>query len=174
MKPLNNFSEIKIEPLNETDCIEELTSLLHLSYKNLAFQGLKYLASHQPSSVTKQRIEKGTCYVAKHNHKIIGTITYYSPSNCKGCELYDKPAVASYGQFAVHPDFQKKGIGKALIEIAENLAKKDNAEEIAIDTAESAYELIKFYTSLGYKPAGHTRWNEVNYKSLLLSKTISA
>lgn len=168
----NSLRDFKVRAFTEYDSVEEITGLLHLAYKKLSLAGLKYLASHQATAITKQRIEKGKCFLALSRDKIIGTITYYSPYSCSGCEWYDQPEVASYGQFAVHPEFQGKGIGNALIKIAEYLAKKDNAKEITVDTSERAQNLIDFYMKRGYRLVGYAQWKEVNYKSVLLSKSI--
>lgn len=167
------LSKIKIRPFVNEDDIEELTLLLNNAYKKLSDKGFKYLASHQDSSVTKDRIEKGQCFVVSHENKLIATITYYSPSQASGNEWYDQDFVASYGQFAVDSKFQNTGIGGKLIEFVEDLARSDNAKEIAVDTAEGAEELIAYYSKRDYKFVGHTQWKETNYRSVLLSKTLS-
>ena len=167
-----SLAGLEIRPLNETDDIGELTQLLHLSYKKLADEGFRFLATHQDVETTKERIKKGQCYVAISESKIIGTMTYYSPSNTSGNEWYDQASVATYGQFAVSPEFQKLGIGGYLISIAEKTAKFDKAEEITIDTAEGATELIEYYKKRGYRFVGFAQWEMTNYRSVLLSKKI--
>ena len=126
-------SLIHIRPFSSSDDIEELTQLLNRSYKKLSDKGFQYLASHQDSKITKQRIDEGQCFIALFENKLIATITYYSPSQASGNEWYDQSFVASYGQFAVDEKFQKTGIGGRLLEFVENLAKSDNAKEITID-----------------------------------------
>jgi GNAT superfamily N-acetyltransferase len=171
---LDILSKIIIRQFASTDDIEELTLLLNKSYKKLSDQGFKYLASHQNSKTTKQRIDEGQCFVIFFENKLIATITYYSPTQASGNEWYDQDFVASYGQFAVDTEFQKIGLGGKLIGFVENLAKSDNAREIAVDTAEGASELISYYSKRDYKFVGHTQWNETNYRSVLLSKKIQA
>jgi ribosomal protein S18 acetylase RimI-like enzyme len=118
-KPDNILSKITIRPLRETDDLNEITLLLNRAYKFLADMGFKYLASHQEIETTKERIRRAKCFVAvlkeKPKKRIIGIICYYSPKNAYGCELYDRPEVAYFGQFGVEPEFQKSGIGNLLI-----------------------------------------------------------
>ncbi|TND06970.1 MAG: hypothetical protein FD123_3434 [Bacteroidetes bacterium] len=165
--------QFEIRPLQESDSIEELTQLLHLAYSKLAEQGFRYLASHQDTSVTRRRVEKGICFVAVAENKIIGTLTCYEPGRAGGHPWYARADVSSYGQFAVHPDRQAGGIGSALIRHAETLAAKQGAKEITVDTAEGAAELIRFYEKRGYRFVDHAQWTETNYRSVLLSKKLS-
>ncbi len=169
---MTDLSKIEIREFKTTDNLDELTLLLNTSYKKLADQGFRYLASHQDSKITLERIQKGTCFIALLENKMIGTITYYSPEQAAGCELYNQPFVASFGQFAVHPDLQRSGLGGKLIDMVESHAKEDGAKEIAVDTAEGAAELIDYYSKRDYKFAGHTQWEETNYRSVLLSKKL--
>jgi predicted N-acetyltransferase YhbS len=168
----NLLSAIQIRLLEESDDLVELTKLLNHSYKKLADEGLRFLASHQDVEITKRRIEKGKCFVAVLNEKIIGTICYRSPSQASGHEWYNQPFVASCGQFAVDTELQKQGIGNKLIEFAEQLAIKDHATEIAIDTAEGADELRKYYEKRGYRFVAFAQWEVTNYRSVILSKKL--
>lgn len=80
--------------------------------------------------------------------------------------------MACISQFGVDPEYQKTGIGSRLIETAEQCAIKDGAEEIALDTPETATELIAFYNRRGYNSHVHAKWNEVNYRSVILRKVL--
>lgn len=166
------MTRIEIRPFTNKDSLDELTTLLNTSYKKLADQGFRFLASHQNSQITQERINEEKCYVAIFENKLIGTITYRSPKQASGCEWHDQPFVASYGQFAVHPQFQKSGIGSKLIKLVEELAKSDNAKEVAVDTAEGATELISYYSKRDYKFVAYTQWEETNYRSVILSKKL--
>jgi DNA-binding winged helix-turn-helix (wHTH) protein len=44
--------------------------------------------------------------------------------------------------------------------------------ELALDTAETADDLIAFYTRRGYRFVDHVRWDAVNYRSVVLSKRL--
>src|ERR1700752_4254056 len=79
MKMNSILSKIIIRPLNQIDNIDELTLLLHKSYKKLGDQGFHFLATYQDSKTTKQRLSNSECYVAILDNKLIGTISYRSP-----------------------------------------------------------------------------------------------
>jgi GNAT superfamily N-acetyltransferase len=163
-------ADIVIRSLSETDDLDELTRLLHIAYKKLADQNFRFLATYQDVDTTRERIQKGECYIAVFEGRMIGTMTYYSPANTSGNEWYDQGFVATYGQFGVLPGFQKHGIGSRFIELAEKLAKRDTAAELTIDTAEGATELIAYYKKRGYRFVGFAQWQITNYRSIMLSK----
>lgn len=54
-------------------------------------------------------------------------------------------------QVAVHPDFQKQGVGAALILCAEETARARGIEKI---TAHARASALKFYQRCGYHPMG--------------------
>jgi GNAT superfamily N-acetyltransferase len=167
-----NTDKIVIRQFTDSDDIEELTQLLNLAYKKLSDKGFKFLASHQNSAKTKERIKNAECFLALLDDKIIGTITYHPPPDTYGNDWYDQETVATFGQFAVDPSFQKHGIGARLIELVEELAKEENVKELTIDTADGATDLINYYSKKGYRFVGHIKWDLTNYRSTMLSKKL--
>lgn len=161
-----------VRKFTETDSVEELTQFLHRSYKELADMGLRFLATHQDVSVTMNRISKGQCYIIEDIGKIIATICYYNVDRTKGANWYDKDKVASLTQFAVDPFYRKKGLGNILMDIVENRARDEGAEEIALDTSEHAHHLIEYYKRRGYRFIEYQQWNVTNYRSVILSKKL--
>jgi len=168
------LSKIIIRPFNQTDSLDELTSLLHKSYKKLADQGFRFLATHQDIKTTKQRVDNSECYVATIDNKIIGTISYRSPTKKDKHEYYDQPFVASYGQFGVDPEYQNIGLGGKLIDLVEKCAIRDSAKEIGIDTAEGATILIEYYKKRDYNFVTFAQWDETNYRSVIMAKKLNA
>ncbi len=166
------MNEIHIRLLAPTDDLSELTRLLNRSYKKMADRGFSYLAASQDVEMTKKRIQEGKCFVATLENKIIGTICYYFPVRASAHKWYNQPFVASYGQFAVASEFQKQGVGNALIQFVEKLALQDGAMEISIDTAENATELVNYYKKKGYRFVDHAQWETANYRSVVLSKRL--
>ena len=53
-------------------------------------------------------------------------------------------------RLAVHPDFQKKGLGKSLMDFAENYAKDKSYVSVRLDTFSENKRNLKFYESRGY------------------------
>ncbi len=164
--------KIEYRTFDNGDNIEELTILLNAAYKKLADLGFNYTASYQDSIETLRRIQKGTCLIALKENIIIGTILYYSSKDLKGSPWYEKDNVVGIGQFAVSPEHQRSGIGEQLLIIAEEIARKENAEEIALDTSEGAEHLILYYEKKGYRVVENVQWEGKTYRSVIMSKKL--
>ena len=134
--------------------------------------GFHYLAARQTSDITLKRLKIGNCYIYKDQGQIIATVTYYRHKTDSEHKLYLHSDVATYGQLAVHPDFQKKGLASLIIKFVEQLAKKDNAKRIVVDTAEKNEKLVNYYKNKGYTIIDHTNWSTTNYTSVLLCKDL--
>lgn len=170
-----------IRHLAPDDDLEALTQMLHRSYAPLAERGLKYLATHQDAATTKRRAEAGRCAVAVLDGRIVGTITLYDRGMVRYDDLgpddgrawYTEPGVMVFGQYGVDPEAKGRGIGRALHAWAERTARASGARELACDTAEPASDLIEMYRRWGYRLIGHTDWAITNYRSVILSKTLT-
>lgn len=164
---------VAIRPLSPADSIPGLTALLHRAYARLADQDLRYLATHQPDEITRKRVAQGECFVAETKGTIVGTILFKNAERANGCPWYDRDDVASISQFAVEPASQAKGLGRRLMSVVEERAMATGAREIALDTAEPATHLVSWYMRLGYRFIEHAQWTHTNYRSVILSKTLS-
>lgn len=166
-----------IRPFESADSVEEITELLHLSYRKLADQGMIYNASHQPPSQTLDRLKRGRAFVAvddpfREQPKIIGTITLYGPDPHSYHPYYARPGCVYFGQFAVDPTFQGYGLGKRMYEHVEQVARDMGATEIALDTAEIAHDLIAMYRRWGFEIVDEADWDSTNYKSVIMAKAL--
>jgi GNAT superfamily N-acetyltransferase len=166
------FKGVTLRELSVQDSFEELTELLHLAYAPLAEQGLRYLATHQSTSKTKDRCDGATTIVGENNGKLVATVSYYPRDKTDGSPWLDRIDVASFGQFGVHPELQRLGIGSRLIECCEMLAIADGARHLALDTAESAGHLISYYNKKGFEVIEHVQWQCTNYRSVVMSKKL--
>ncbi|NUQ35785.1 MAG: GNAT family N-acetyltransferase [Planctomycetaceae bacterium] len=176
--PKTQAKEVVIRPMGDDADFVALTAMIHRAYKQLADMGLKYWATHQPVEDTKKRAEGGETWFAEHEGRVIGTVTL-APPNLGGERgwntpaWYSRPGVATFGQFAVEPEFQRSGIGSRLMEHIEGRARKLGAAELSMDTSEHAHHLIVYYQNRGYRVVGEADWRpKVNYKSVILSKTL--
>lgn len=159
--------------LDAGDDLVALTALLHRSYKRLADMNLRFTATHQTPEVTRERTEEGECWVVEARGRFVATITVYPPDPGDGGRWYDRRDVAHFGQFAVEPELQSRGIGSRLIELAEHRARQMGAAELALDTSEEATHLIEFYAARGFRFIEHVQWRSVNYRSVVMSKTLT-
>jgi GNAT superfamily N-acetyltransferase len=149
--------EMTIRPIAPAGSIAALTELLHRAYAGLAARGMRFLATHQDEDTTARRIAEGECFVAKTS----------------GTPWYDRPDVASFGQFGVEPSWHGRGVGSRLSDVVERRAHDKGVSELALDTAETADELIAYYARRGYRFIEHTCWSEVNYRSVIMSKRLA-
>jgi len=161
-----------IRPLQPGDSLIDLTHLLHRAYARLGAMGLNYTAVDQTPAVTAQRIAGGQCYVAEVNGKLAGSIVVKPTYAQSDCAYFTRPGVAAAHQFAVDPDIQGQGLGRALLQACEAWARDQGFRELAMDTAEQAAHLIKLYAGLGYAHAGFVQWPGKVYRSVVLSKAL--
>ena len=149
-----------------------ITELLHRGYARLAENGLRFVASHQDVDVTRTRLGKGETIVALDNGRLVGIVTLARTVATSGSPFYDRPDVASFGQYAVEPTHQGKGIGSTLLGYVEQIALLRGVRYLALDTSEQATDLIRFYETRGYAFVEHVRWTDVNYRSVVMAKPI--
>ncbi len=166
--------EFTIRPWSGTDSVEEITKLLHLAYGELARQGMHYNASHQPTAQTLERLQAGDSFVAVKSDSgvIVGTITLYHAKSTNHHQYYRRSGLVYFGQFGVRPDYQGLGIAKGLYRAVEDRARSIAAKEIALDTAETAHDLIATYGRWGFEIVDTADWESTNYISVIMSKPL--
>jgi GNAT superfamily N-acetyltransferase len=158
--------------LADTDDIERITDMLHQAYAPLAARGMRFLASHQNSTVTRHRMGKGETMVAEDDGLVVGVATLKHPGRSDGSPFYERPDVAGFGQFAVRPSHQGSGIGAALLQLAEERAAELGARHLALDTSEHASDLIALYEAKGFTFVEYVTWRDVNYRSVVMAKEL--
>lgn len=163
---------VQVRQLLPCDSIEALTALLHRAYARLGEAGLNYTAVDQALEVTVARISGGACFVAVSGERLVGTIVVQPPCSTSHCEVFTRKDTASAHQFAVDPDFQGSGVGRALLARAEQWAADAGFVVLALDTAVTASHLVAMYSRLGYGTAGLVQWPGKNYRSVVLGKAI--
>ncbi|MBK9002197.1 MAG: GNAT family N-acetyltransferase [Myxococcales bacterium] len=161
-----------IRPIQPDDDWAELTELVHRAYAPLAARGLRFHASYQDESVTRERAGEGECYLALIDGRLIGTVTALPAGRESESAWYRRSDTASMGQLAVDPGHQGRRIGAALMDRAEKRAVEWGAQWIAIDTSEHATELIETYRRRGYEIVERVRWDVTNYQSVVLAKRL--
>lgn len=162
---------IIIRPYSGKDSITEITSLLHRAYKRLADMGLFFVAAYITDEEMQGFADRGECFVAENEGKIIGTILLYPKGNNMP-EYYKRNDVLVFGKFAVEPEYQCRGVGGMLMDFIEKYVKDKGIKKLALDTAEQAQHLIDYYSKRGYKFAGYHKWGKTNYRSMIMSKVL--
>ncbi len=166
------MTEPTLRRFGPADSISELTGLLHRAYARLADMGLQFVATRQDDTITQQRISQGECWVLELRGRLVGAITWLPPESTDGSPWYDRDDVASFGQLAVDPDFQKQGWARRLVAHAEELTWQRGHRHLALDTSDQARHLINLYQHYGYAIIEPVTWASVNYNSVVMSKPV--
>ena len=164
---------VEFRRLTGGDSLADLTELLHRAYAPLLAAGLNYTASYQDEEITRRRCGDGTCFVGVLDGRIVATAVLRGPLPKSKVELYRRPGVFSFGQFAVEPALQGRGVGSRLLAVLEAEAAAQGAVELACDTAVPAAHLVRYYAARGYRTVDLTRWDGKTYESFLLSKPLA-
>ena len=96
----------------------------------------------------KDLINKSNAMILKYteNNKIIGSVLLENELNY----LY-------LGMLTVWPDLQGGGVGRKLLQAAEDMAKMSNLIKISMTVISVRAELIAWYERNGYKATGETK-----------------
>ena len=92
--------------------------------------------------------EEGVCYLAKQDNEYLGFIQL--SIRHEYVEGADELPVAYVEAVYVKPNYQKNGIGKMLLEAAENWAKLKGLSQIASDTSIENAAAIDFHQKAGF------------------------
>ena len=138
--------------------LETVKSLTEACAKKMINDGIFQWNDHYPSKeIFRKDIEEESLYVWDDKTQIKGCIMF-SPekdevyNSTKWLTQDDKNIYVH--RLAVHPKFQKKGIGNKLMNFAESIAKKLNFISIRLDTFSQNKSNNKFYESRGYQKLG--------------------
>jgi N-acetylglutamate synthase-like GNAT family acetyltransferase len=133
-----NFSKARMQDIKD---IHSVLLKAFESYNN-DYTNDAYIATVLSTTEIKNRIlgEKYEIYVITINKKIIGTVSISKKNKYK---LYIR-------SMAVHPNYQKRGIGHFILNKIIELAKKNNIEYIFLDTSKLLKEAVEFYKKFGF------------------------
>jgi GNAT superfamily N-acetyltransferase len=155
--------------------IEKVTLLLHDAYASLLARGLNYSAATQTAAGTRARLSRGITFVGSIEGEIVATGTVHLAPDAKSrCPWYERMDVAFFEQFAVTPRLQGRGIGDELLGFFEREARTAAKSHLALDTAESASELLRFYQKRGFEFRDYVQWTGKTYRSIILSKSLAS
>lgn len=170
------MKKFKLEIFEKDYPYDEITNLLHLSYKDRLDNGEQFLAATQSVEITKSRLEGCSCLVAYNDdNEIIATVTYKTITKTpyESRKWYEDDNMVYIEQMAVHPYYRKSGVLLQLKKRMEDLECVKNADSLISDTSELALDLVKGYTAMGFQIVDVVSWGTTNYYSLVLRKAIN-
>lgn len=165
-------NQIRLRELREGDCLEHLTGMLHRAFFRIGEMGIPCSCVNQAPEVTRQRVARGHCFVALSGELIVGTITLYASDARSDSAHYRDTRVASVRQLGVDPLFQGKGVGSALLGLAENRARRYGYAGLALDTPEPASHLIDYYQRQGFRIVETLQFAGRPYRSVVFAKSL--
>ena len=120
-------------------------------------------------------IKSDSLFVAKINGVCVATITLNEQQEAafENVNWHNKTnKFLVIHRLAVFPSWQKKGIGRKLIEFAEELALKNNLKSIRLDISDSCKYLISLYETFGYNHTGDILYPKQKESFKCLEKVI--
>lgn len=164
--------DIRLRRLQAGDCVEQLTGMLHRAFSRLGEMDIPCSCVNQALEVTRQRVARGDCFVAVSGERIVGTITLYAPDLASDSRCYRDARVASARQLGVDPHFQGRGVGTALLHLAEHWARRHGYARLALDTPEPAGHLIDYYHRLCFRVVEMQQFLGRPYRSVVFAKSL--
>jgi GNAT superfamily N-acetyltransferase len=111
--------------------------------------------------------------IARYGHRIAGTLRLATKKPWAIDISYFTPAARPLylTGMAVHPEFQRKGIGRQLMKAAEDATRLWPADTIRLDSFDAAAGAGPFYAKCGYREVAHVvyRKDPLIYFELVLS-----
>lgn len=116
-----------------------------LAMLNAAFNGV-----HDPAEVIAERMAKAgdleTAFIAR----VDGAVAGFACARIAPCILYAQPG-AELTELFVLPEYRRRGVARALVMAAEQLARSRGAEGLVALTNPSNKKAQAFYRALGYQ-----------------------
>ena len=116
----------------------------------------------------KVGIKESTLYIAKDNNKIVGTVILrHKPE--EGYKNVEWASESNYEKIyviytlAVHPNSIGLGIGKKLLDFAEEIARKEECISLRLDVVKGNIPAENLYKKCGYKYVGTTSLGYEDY-----------
>lgn len=163
-----NGREIKICECPEWISPEQITDLLHRSYKRNLDAGLNFAAATQSAQVTSNIMNCGKTLVALVDDNLIGTMTVLPHFDDCSNVVYSEECCVSLHMIAIDINWQgNKILEKMILEITKVYSETKN---IMLDTSEKAEGLIRYYELLGFEIVKTHKWENTNYLSVVMNK----
>ena len=165
--------DFAIRRFRSSDSLEELTQLLHRAFSELALRGIECQCASQSVTRTRERVDRGECFIAVSGSRLIGTVTLEAIDRNSSISTYRDPATASVHQLAVDPTRQGEGVGRSLIAHAIAWARARRYDRLALDTPEGALRQVAWYFDRGFDIVETAHVPGRRYASIVLAKELA-
>ena len=156
--------------------LTKITAMLHRAYRGQVELGLRPLAGRQDPATTRRRCDTGEAYIAylAEDAGPAGMILLQEVEDAAFPDWFLRPEVGHFSLFAVDPPLQRHGLGHRLLERIERRTRDLGLRELALSMAEPDVALHAYYLRRGYRFVQHWRWPYTNYRSVIMSRDLSA
>lgn len=96
-------------------------------------------------------------FVAEVDGHVAGSVNIAAPGSSLTEVAHDNEL--EFRMLAVHPAFQGRGVGRALVEFVLDYARTHNLTQVAMTTMASMTTAQAMYTSMGFQRAPERDWN---------------
>lgn len=153
--------DMRTEAAAEAD-LPAILELTHAAYAQNVVLGFRFSGASEAMESLRESWRKERVYKLVLGGRIVGSV-----------RLVDLPRkVLEVKRLCVHPEFQKRGLGKRLLRFAEEEARRRGCERVRLDTAKPFHALVDWYRRQGYSIVGEMRFPTVDYDSVLLEKRL--
>ena len=115
----------------------------------LAYLGYPAAAADLPTRLARLRAAGDDAFVAEVGSTIVGLATVHSRP-----VLHHALPVAQLTALVVPPEMRGRGVGRALVTVAEQWAREHGADRLVVTTALHRAEAPLFYERLGFDHTG--------------------
>ncbi len=165
--------DFAIRRLRSGDSLDGLTQLLHRAFGELSKRGIDCQCASQTVARTRERVQRGECFIVVSGGDVIGTITLEHADRGSEIPAYRDCRTASVHQLAVDPARQGEGVGRSLITYAMAWARARRYDRLALDTPEGATRQVAWYFDRGFDIVETVRVHGRRYASLVLAKGLA-
>lgn len=116
-----------------------------VDFKDISYELL--LLADPSKDAIEEYLERGDCYGAFDAKKMIGVIIL----------IKTRPFTFEIANLSVEEKYQRKGIGKKLINYVQEVAKKQRGRILEIGTGNSSIGQLALYQQLGFRIIGIER-----------------
>lgn len=138
--------------------IENIMCLIKNCIKDLESQSIYQWNDHYPTAeIFEEDIKSNSLYILEDEAHYLGVVTINEVQSPEYKELVwsdEGGRVLVIHRLAVNPEFQKQGIGRQLMDFAENYATERGYSSIRLDAYSGNPRALNLYERRGYKKVG--------------------
>lgn len=154
-----------VKPLHPGD-IDEIMAMVGEAIRQMESESIDQWNEDYPTrEVFLSDLSVGTLFGIEQDDKILGIITVNEEQSPEYEELsWEGPNdnVAVIHRLVVHPQYQRQGLARILMDFAEDHAKKGGYDSIRLDAYSKNPRALRLYEQRGYKKIGKVMFPERN------------